>query len=161
MSNRSNSLFDTKTANTPSAFTLVEIALSLGIFSFAIMALLGLLPVALQTHREAKSSTVLAQIQQRLVAELLLTDGALIDAVAVRQRNFDVEGRELTAAESESTVYSAKMEVSPVSLPGGATSQSLKCAALWAVENPAGGAIVATHPTSAILLAEAETATAP
>ncbi len=146
------------TGRSVSAFTLVEVTLALGIFSFAIMALFGLLPVAMQTHQDSKASTVLAQIQQRLVAELLLTDGAVLDTVSTGQRNFDGEGRELESAESNLTVYSSKLEVLPVSLPGGSTSQSLRRAALWAVENPSGKAIAAAVPTSGILLSEAENA---
>lgn len=133
--------------------------MALGIFAFGIMGLLGLLPVALQTHQDAKVSTVLAQIQQRLAAELLLTDGAKLSELTTTQRNFDVEGRELGSSEAGKTVYSAKLMLTNAVLPGGAASSSLQRATLYAVTNPAGTAnFVATTPTAAIVVSKAENA---
>ena len=50
--------------------------MALGIFAFAVIGLMGMLPIALQTHRDAKNETVLSQIKQRLAAEVLLNAGA-------------------------------------------------------------------------------------
>lgn len=138
------------------AFSLVEVAMALGIFAFAIMGLIGLLPVALSTHKEAKVSTVLSQIQQRLAAELVLTDGARIANLSGVQRNFDVEGREITVG---NIAYSAKIILTSATLPGGAVSASLQRAVLIAVPNPAGTNISSTAATSGLLVAKAENAT--
>src|SRR5579862_2206287 len=50
-------------------FTLVEVALSLGIFTFGITAVIGLLPMGLMTFRQAKDTSVGAEIAQRLFSE--------------------------------------------------------------------------------------------
>lgn len=143
-------------------FSLVEVVMALGIFIFAIVGIVGLLPVAVETHRKAKVDTVLTQIQQRLAAELLLTDGARLDALASTQRNFDVEGRELAAPEAALTVYSAKLTLNAATLPGGVSSASLRRATLYAVENPAANPdIPTTRPTASMHVAKSESAPAP
>lgn len=48
------------------AFTLVEVALALGIAAFALVPIFGLLPLGLQTSRSAVDLTISAQIAQRL-----------------------------------------------------------------------------------------------
>lgn len=137
------------------AFSLVEVAMALGIFAFAVMGLIGLIPVALTTHKEAKVSTVLSQIQQRLAAELMLTDGSKIANLSGVQRNFDVEGREIT---SGAIAYSSKIILTSATLPGGTASASLQRAILIAVPNPAGTNISSTTATAALLVAKAEDA---
>jgi uncharacterized protein (TIGR02598 family) len=137
-----------------SGFSLVEVAMALGIFSFAIVGLVGLIPVSVATHKEAKVSTVLSQIQQRLTAELILTDGAKLSNLDGVQRNFDVEGREIT---SGPIAYSAKVVLTDVTLPGGATSTSIRRAVLIAVPNPSGAAsLPADKATSGILVSKAD-----
>jgi hypothetical protein len=54
----------------PGAFSLVEVALSLAVVSFAIIAILGLLPVALRTARESNRETRATLIARRIVDEL-------------------------------------------------------------------------------------------
>jgi uncharacterized protein (TIGR02598 family) len=137
------------------AFSLVEVAMALGIFAFAIVGLVGLIPVALTCHKEAKVSTVLSQIQQRLTAELMLTDGAKLANLNGVQRNFDVEGREITSGQ---IAYSAKIVLTNAALPGGTASASLQRAVLIAVPNPTGTDIPTTKATSGILVAKAEDA---
>ncbi len=47
-------------------FSLVEVVSSLGIVSFGLVALLGLLPVGIQVSRDSRESTAEAQITQYL-----------------------------------------------------------------------------------------------
>lgn len=58
----------------PTAFTLVETALALGIVAFAMIPLVGLLPVGLQLSKEASDLTVAAQIAQRLTGMVQQSD---------------------------------------------------------------------------------------
>ena len=51
-------------------FSLVEAALSLAILSFAIVAMIGLFPVALQTARESNAETRATLIARRIVDEI-------------------------------------------------------------------------------------------
>jgi len=146
-------------------FSLVEVAMALGIFAFAIIGLVGLIPVALTTHKEAKVSTVLSQIQQRLAAEVLLTDGASLAQLQTSPRLFDAEGGELDpskASEASKAVYRARIEIQNFLPPGAlTTSSSLQRVVLFAVQDPtAGGTILAAAKASgSLLVAKAESAT--
>jgi uncharacterized protein (TIGR02598 family) len=51
-------------------FSLVEAALSLSIFSFAIVGIIGLFPVALQTARKSNAETRATLIARRIVDEI-------------------------------------------------------------------------------------------
>ena len=53
-----------------SAFSLVEVVLALGVISFAIVAILGVLPVGLQTGHSAQDETRAAQIAQAILASI-------------------------------------------------------------------------------------------
>jgi type II secretory pathway pseudopilin PulG len=49
------------------AFSLVEVVLALGVISFAIVAILGVLPIALQTGHSAQDDTRARQIAQDIL----------------------------------------------------------------------------------------------
>src|SRR5205823_7388168 len=51
-----------------SAFSLVEVVLALGVLSFAIVAILGLIPIGLQTSHSSQDETRAAQIAQSILA---------------------------------------------------------------------------------------------
>jgi uncharacterized protein (TIGR02598 family) len=57
-----------------SAFSLVEVVLALGICSFAMIGIVGMIPVGLSTFKGAMETTAQAQIVQALASEVLLTD---------------------------------------------------------------------------------------
>lgn len=126
------------------AFTLIETALALGIVAFALIPLIGLLPVGLQLSRSASDYTVAAQIAQRLSgmvqqsddpSSTLKKDGGspLIQSYYA----FDNEGQPVsqlsnttTAVGSGAAVYSAAIipaqAVQEASTsPGGSSTTSL------------------------------------
>lgn len=145
------------------AFSLVEVTMALGIFSFALMGLLGLIPAAVTTHREAKLDTVLTQIKQRLAAEVLLTDGAELQALNNFTRAFDVEGREIEIGDSDAaarTVYRGKIVLQNFQTPGGHSSDSLQRVVLYAVHDPTSGGelLDKARPSGSMLVPKAETA---
>jgi uncharacterized protein (TIGR02598 family) len=55
------------------AFTLVEVAMALGIFAFGIIGIVGLLPVGLTAFRDSKAKAVQAMISQQRISELMQT----------------------------------------------------------------------------------------
>lgn len=55
------------------AFSLVEVTLALGIISFALVALLGTMPVGLNTMRQAALQTTESQIVREVSANALMT----------------------------------------------------------------------------------------
>jgi hypothetical protein len=82
------------------AFSLVEAALSLAILSFAIIAIMGLFPVALRTAQESNRETRATLIARRIVDELqslpptntsLVRGSSLADADS-RLTNLDLSG---------------------------------------------------------------------
>jgi len=68
-----------KTAITKSTsgFTLVEVTLALGIFAFALVAMIGLLPVAMKSTRESIDIAAATQIANQIVATYVQEDFAL------------------------------------------------------------------------------------
>ena len=55
------------------AFSLVEVTLALGIAAFCLIAVFGLMPVGVQTNRNATSRTAAANIMTAVVADLRAT----------------------------------------------------------------------------------------
>jgi len=57
-------------ARRPHAFSLVEVTLALGVAAFCLLAVFGLIPVGLQTNRNATSQTVATNVIAFVVADL-------------------------------------------------------------------------------------------
>jgi uncharacterized protein (TIGR02598 family) len=55
------------------AFSLVEITLTLGVAAFCLLAVFGLVPIGVQTNRNATSQTAAANIMAAVVADLRAT----------------------------------------------------------------------------------------
>jgi uncharacterized protein (TIGR02598 family) len=55
------------------AFSLVEVTLALGVAAFCLIAVFGLLPVGVQTNRNATSQTAATNIMAAVVADLRAT----------------------------------------------------------------------------------------
>jgi uncharacterized protein (TIGR02598 family) len=58
------------------AFSLVEVVLALGVAAFCLIAIVGLMPVGVQTNRHANSQTVATNILAAVVADLRTTPAA-------------------------------------------------------------------------------------
>ena len=57
----------------PAAFSLVEVTLALGIAAFCLIAVMGIIPVGVQTNRNATSQTAATNIMAAVVADLRAT----------------------------------------------------------------------------------------
>jgi uncharacterized protein (TIGR02598 family) len=80
-------------------FSLVEAALSLAILSFALVAIIGLLPVALQTAKESSAETHATLIARRIVDEiqsLAATNISLVRAPSVTNVHARISGLDLS-----------------------------------------------------------------
>jgi uncharacterized protein (TIGR02598 family) len=55
------------------AFSLVEVTLALGVAAFCLIAVFGLIPVGVQTNRNATSQTASANVMAAVVADLRAT----------------------------------------------------------------------------------------
>jgi len=66
----------TRCPDSPAGFSLVEVTLALGVAAFCLIALLGLLPLGMQTNQTAISQTTAASILSSVVADLRVTPKA-------------------------------------------------------------------------------------
>lgn len=96
-----------------SAFSLVEAALSLAILSFAIIAIMGLFPVALQTARESNRETRATLIARRIVDELESLPGtntAVVRGPSVSNPGWRLAGMDLSASSVHVLAYDEQGE---------------------------------------------------
>jgi uncharacterized protein (TIGR02598 family) len=108
-------------------FSLVEISLALGIIAFAFIALLGLLPIGLQTFRTAIDTGNEARIVQSLFSRLLATEFEKVQTLDFENSKeifyFDEEGMptdtSLQAVPSleNQRLYGAKMFIEKSEMP--------------------------------------------
>ncbi len=92
-------------------FSLVEVTMSIGIVSFAFVALFALLPVGMTQFREAMDSSVKTQIIQRVVADAQQTDFDLLRAKPTEIRYFDDQGTDLGAEPHSNSIYTVEVVV--------------------------------------------------
>ena len=106
------------------AFSLAEVLLALGVVSFALVALMSLLPVGLKSFRQADITMTEAQIAQSLVNQFQLA--GFTNAVAMRTStyNFTRDGHPVSGSNGSSadTVYTVTVRTATnVALPNAAT----------------------------------------
>ena len=123
------------------AFSLVEVTLALGIMSFALVGLMGLLPLGLSTSRKSVVTATGAQIAQRLIDEAEQTDFNQLIATAQTIRYFDDQGNEL--ASNTGAMYNTNLVVvATTTLPGAtAANPNLATIFLQVANNPGNQAI--------------------
>lgn len=105
------------------AFSLVEVVLALGVMSFCLLTVIGLLPVGLTTLRDAAQQTVEGQIVQRVGSQMQLTQFTqLDDHFGGKVFYFDDEG---TPSSSKPTVgYQVSTAFGVVNYPGSSAAPS-------------------------------------
>lgn len=118
----------------PVAFSLVEVVVAIGIFAFCIVALIGLLQMALASVRESQVDSSLASVMGNLSAQLNTIDAAELPSVAATNQYFDLTGMPLAATNLSSSYFRAKWDAvdsasidSLFGLPGGVNLRT------WAV----------------------------
>ena len=100
------------------AFTLVETVLAMGIVVFAMLPILGLVPVGLGSLREAISSTVESQIVQAVSNEILLTKfDTIIKNYSKPVTTYYNEEGTLLPANGEQKLYTVTVVLKDVSAP--------------------------------------------
>jgi uncharacterized protein (TIGR02598 family) len=85
------------------AFSLVEVVLALGMMSFAMISVVGLIPVGLGNFRDARRLSIEAGIAQRLSGDLRLAGRS----VAAGSYYFDDQG---APVEEAAALYVARVE---------------------------------------------------
>jgi len=105
------------------AFTLVEVVLALGVASFGLISMLGLLTIGLKTFHDAINTTTEAEITQQIANQLELANYSTISTnTTSTYYYFTQEG---IATNADSAIYSAAVSA-PVKLtvPGGNSAYS-------------------------------------
>jgi uncharacterized protein (TIGR02598 family) len=112
------------------AFTLVEVALALGLCAFALTAIVALLPVSLDSARNAQETTRVAKAFETVASELTQSPFDAVGAMTTRDYYFDYEGLSADAggapynANSPETHFTVTATVAP-SPVAGQSSESL------------------------------------
>ena len=100
----------------PAAFTLVEVALAMGVASFALVALIGMLPVGLATQRQAISNTIESQIVQAVSNDILLTNFGNLSTSNTTTYRFDNSGQAVSTSQTGvTTMYTASVTLQSLS----------------------------------------------
>jgi len=104
------------------AFSLIEVVISLGVLSFAMIGLMGLIPVALGTLRQSITVNTETEIAQTLLGEAHVMDfGEIITPsspyVADFPRHYNDEA-ERVAPGAPNSIYQVTLQISTCRLPG-------------------------------------------
>lgn len=102
-----------------SGFSLVEVTLALGVVSFALLAILGILPTGLSSLRQSMNQVVEAHILLAISGQAVVSDFA---ALAVSGLNFNENGQACRAADAHYTVNITKV---PPDFPGSSHAVAL------------------------------------
>ncbi|HEX4086015.1 MAG TPA: Verru_Chthon cassette protein B [Chthoniobacteraceae bacterium] len=126
-------------SNNVCGFTLIEVTVAIGLVSFGLLGLLGLLPVGLQTFRSAVDTSVRSQIAQRVISDAMETDFDTLIGTTPADRYFDGQGLEVAQPLS---VYEAHVQITgSTALPAGgsslATNANLATVEIQIADNPA------------------------
>ena len=88
-----------------SAFSLVELTLALGIAAFCLIAVLGLMPVGVQTNRNATSQTAVTNIMAAVIADLRATPRCLATSSQYQITLGTAPGCQVVISPSPKTLY--------------------------------------------------------
>lgn len=145
------------------AFSLVEVVLAIGVVSFAMMAMLGTLPVGLKSSQQSRSQVATANIARQLQGELqqisfntTSTDTLTVQNLAGTPYYFTLEGTQTT--DLADAYYEASFAVGGVNLPGLAVDPTNARSVTVTLTHPVGAPVANRQQTIfALLLAKQKT----
>jgi uncharacterized protein (TIGR02598 family) len=104
-----SAVIDRRYSSSAAAFSLLEVVLALGVAGFCLIAVLGLLPVGVQTNRNASSQTAVSNIIATVVSDLRTTPAAAMTSPefaitfdAAKTLFFDASGKASPSLSSDS-----------------------------------------------------------
>lgn len=98
-----------------SGFSLVEVAIALGLVSFVLVALLALFSTMLELGRAARESLVLSTITRNVVAEFSIRDWAALNSSGTETDEIDAFGLPIDSGASLPVAY--RVAIEPVNPP--------------------------------------------
>lgn len=152
-----NSLFKYGSIRASKGFTLIEIALTTGIVSFALVAIMGLLSTGLVAFRGAIDRSVGAQIAQKVVNDSEQTDFTTFAAGGGSQvfcksvRYFDGQGNELPSLAGATYYVNTRVSIAATMPATGGVSTAnpnLAMVTIQVADNPGGGQLALGAPNS-------------
>jgi len=118
-----------------SGFSLIEVAMAIGIFSFCLITIMGLIPVALKTTRSSFDKNIETRMLQATRANLTHTPYSTLPGAG--SLVFDSEGTEILLPSSTEIRFRVSYtNISTTVLPGGQTAAKLTTA-LISISNTA------------------------
>jgi uncharacterized protein (TIGR02598 family) len=102
-------------------FSLVEVAVALGLMSFVIVGLLGLIPIGLNTIGDAKNDSLRAEIIKSVANTAQQTDFSLLGTLDGTKYQFDNYGM----LSSTGAIYEAVLKIGSVSVPSSTSPVTL------------------------------------
>jgi uncharacterized protein (TIGR02598 family) len=143
-------------ARFPHGFSLIEVTIAMGVVSFALIALFGLLPTGLTTFRSSIDRSVASQIAQNIISQARQTEFSSLSTLATpagSPKKFTEDGDETTDATK--TIYVAKVEVeTQVTLPAATVVPNTSMAKIRVrvVNSPSGSeAAITSNSTSSVV----------
>ncbi len=100
------------------AFSLVEVALAMGVAVFAALGLLGLLQSGLGNYREAMNSSISSAIGQQVVSDAMLAEFDKLAASPATTNYFDERGVPLPNNSTTNAIYVSSAQILPNSISG-------------------------------------------
>ena len=95
-------------------FTLVEVVLALGLCSFAILSLVSLMPVSLNSARHALEISRVSKAFQKVASELTQSQFANVAAMTTTTYQFDYDGNKPTNSSDNYYTVLATLAASPI-----------------------------------------------
>lgn len=99
------------------AFTLVEVTLAIGVVSFALLSLLGLVPMGLIAVRESSQQVACSHILQKVASDLAMISRDEAADYIQEARYFDLGGQPVEAGAADA-VFVAKFASGTLRYPG-------------------------------------------
>jgi len=120
--------------NLQRGFSLVEVTLAIGIISFSLLTVLGLMPVGLTTLRQATEQTIESQIVQKIGSEAQLTSySKLASSFSGKTFYYSDQGNYLGSSPASAPVdtrYRAVATLSSCVFPGSTNAPTTLSASL-------------------------------
>ncbi len=103
-------------------FSMVEVTMALGLISFAMLGVLGLLPVGLSTVQQAMVQTGEAGIARQIRSDLQQISLTSLPTFASQPKYYTPQGIRVASASSTDAYFIATFSVTDPSIAGAATS---------------------------------------
>lgn len=115
-------------------FSLIEVVMAVGVAAFALVTIIGLLPVGLSTFNKSMNTAVGTQIAQRVFSDMQVAD---FSSLQTTNRYFDEQGAELINSNDSHCIYWVQVSLATNAVTS-YTSTNLVTVTIMVANNPGG-----------------------